>query len=83
MRRKVDQWGEKGPCGGTMSLLRASEVVVRLGLVVQVPGVLNDDLVSHLRLIGAIAFLEHFPSDTHNGGQDWRLRLRIGEWCVR
>ncbi len=55
----MDQWGEKGPCGVTMSLLLASVVIVRLGLVVQVPGIFDGDLVSGLGLISAIAFLEH------------------------
>lgn len=61
-----------------MTLLGTSIVVVRLVLIVQVPGIFDGDRIPLLWRVGAIAFLEYLLGDTHDGGQ----RSKLG-WCYQ
>ena len=50
---------------GGYTLLPSKVGLLPFGLIVKVPGVLDGDFVSSLRLVGAIALGNYLPSDTH------------------
>lgn len=61
--------------------LFAPMVVACLGLIVQVAGVLDGDLIALLRLVRTVALLQYLACDTHDEVDLWDVSIERCRIC--
>ena len=61
--------------------LLAPVVVARLSLIVEIAGILDGDLIALLRLVGAIALLQHLSCDTHDDVDICNVQIDFWRLC--